>query len=155
MTHDGFMRYDATATHAIEATGLVKRFGTTTALDGGWHAAPPGDQRLERVTRVARRVVGPDVPGQRASRDDTPGVQGQQSEQDPQLAAADANRASRLIPHLQRAPQPDTQRVRHLPLADSHVQNQLPRGSPNPPLHPTLPSEQVLISTVGRKRREG
>jgi len=23
----------------------------------------PGDQRLERVTRVARRVVGPDVPG--------------------------------------------------------------------------------------------
>src|SRR5437588_9921365 len=30
----GFMRYDATTAHAIEATGLVKRFGKTTALDG-------------------------------------------------------------------------------------------------------------------------
>jgi oleandomycin transport system ATP-binding protein len=28
------MRYDATSEHAIEATGLVKRFGKTTALDG-------------------------------------------------------------------------------------------------------------------------
>ncbi len=28
------MRYDATAANAIEATGLVKRFGKTTALDG-------------------------------------------------------------------------------------------------------------------------
>ena len=28
------MRYDATTTNAIEATGLVKRFGKTTALDG-------------------------------------------------------------------------------------------------------------------------
>jgi oleandomycin transport system ATP-binding protein len=28
------MRYDATTTSAIEATGLVKRFGKTTALDG-------------------------------------------------------------------------------------------------------------------------
>ena len=28
------MRYDATTAHAIEATGLVKRFGKTTALDG-------------------------------------------------------------------------------------------------------------------------
>ena len=129
MTHDGFMRYDAT-THAIEATGLVKRFGTTTALDGGWHAAPPGDQRLERVTRVARRIVGPDVPGQRASRDDTPGVQGQQSEQDPQLAAADANRASRLIPHLQRAQQPDTQRVRHLPALIAVSRTSCPVGHP-------------------------
>ena len=33
MAHDGFMRYDATA-NAIEAAGLVKRFGKTTALDG-------------------------------------------------------------------------------------------------------------------------
>jgi oleandomycin transport system ATP-binding protein len=32
MTHDGDMRYDAT--NAIEATGLVKRFGKTTALNG-------------------------------------------------------------------------------------------------------------------------
>ncbi len=28
------MRYDSTTAHAIEATGLVKRFGKTTALDG-------------------------------------------------------------------------------------------------------------------------
>ena len=28
------MRYDATTANAIEATGLVKRFGKTTALDG-------------------------------------------------------------------------------------------------------------------------
>jgi oleandomycin transport system ATP-binding protein len=34
MGHYGFMRYDAIAANAIEATGLVKRFGKTTALDG-------------------------------------------------------------------------------------------------------------------------
>jgi len=34
MGHYGFMRYDAITAHAIEATGLVKRFGKTTALDG-------------------------------------------------------------------------------------------------------------------------
>ena len=28
------MRYDATMANAVEATGLVKRFGKTTALDG-------------------------------------------------------------------------------------------------------------------------
>jgi oleandomycin transport system ATP-binding protein len=38
----GFMRYDAATTHAIEATGLVKRFGTTTALDGVDLVARPG-----------------------------------------------------------------------------------------------------------------
>ncbi|HEX5300219.1 MAG TPA: ATP-binding cassette domain-containing protein [Streptosporangiaceae bacterium] len=36
------MRYDATATHAVEATGLVKRFGPTTALDGVDLVARPG-----------------------------------------------------------------------------------------------------------------
>ncbi|HEY7012113.1 MAG TPA: daunorubicin/doxorubicin resistance ABC transporter ATP-binding protein DrrA, partial [Streptosporangiaceae bacterium] len=35
------MRYDATA-NAIEATGLVKRFGKTTALDGVDLAARQG-----------------------------------------------------------------------------------------------------------------
>jgi hypothetical protein len=70
------------------------------------------------------------VPGQRASRDDTPGVQGQQSEQDPQLAAADANRASRLIPHLERAQQPDTQRVRHLPALIAVSRTSRPVGHP-------------------------
>jgi len=43
----------------------------------------PGNQRLQRVTGVAWRVVGPDLPGQRASRHDTPGIQGKQREQNP------------------------------------------------------------------------
>jgi len=34
MTEYGFMRYDATTANAIEASGLVKRFGKTTALNG-------------------------------------------------------------------------------------------------------------------------
>ena len=38
----GSMRYDATSTNAIEATGLVKRFGKTTALAGVDLAARPG-----------------------------------------------------------------------------------------------------------------
>src|SRR5262245_55794339 len=38
----GFMRYDATTAHAIEAIGLVKRFGNTTALDGVDLVARPG-----------------------------------------------------------------------------------------------------------------
>jgi oleandomycin transport system ATP-binding protein len=41
MGHHGYMRYDATA-YAIEATGLVKRFGQTTALDGVDLVARPG-----------------------------------------------------------------------------------------------------------------
>src|ERR1700747_2015221 len=41
MVHDGFVRYDATA-NAVEATGLVKRFGKTTALDGVDLVARPG-----------------------------------------------------------------------------------------------------------------
>ncbi len=38
----GLMRYDATTANAIEATGLVKRFGKTTALAGVDLAARPG-----------------------------------------------------------------------------------------------------------------
>ena len=49
------------------------------------------------------RLVGPDLPGQRAGRHDTPGVQGKQCEQNPQLAAADVDRAPRLVSHLKRA----------------------------------------------------
>ena len=41
MGHYEYMRYDATA-NAIEATGLVKRFGKTTALDGVDLAARQG-----------------------------------------------------------------------------------------------------------------
>ena len=62
----------------------------------------PGDQRLQRVDWVARRVTGPDLPGQRTGRDDTPGVQGQQRQQNPQLTAADVDRVPRLVPHLHR-----------------------------------------------------
>jgi oleandomycin transport system ATP-binding protein len=36
------MRYDATTSNAVEATGLVKRFGQTTALDGVDLVARPG-----------------------------------------------------------------------------------------------------------------
>jgi len=34
MAQDGYMRYDATSANAVEASGLVKRFGKTTALAG-------------------------------------------------------------------------------------------------------------------------
>src|ERR1039458_3565323 len=34
MTEYGVMRYDATTGNAVEATGLVKRFGKTMALNG-------------------------------------------------------------------------------------------------------------------------
>ena len=63
----------------------------------------PGNQRLQRVTGVSGRVVGPDLLGQRAGRHDTPGVQGEQSEQNPQLATADVDRAPRLVAYLTRA----------------------------------------------------
>src|ERR1700755_3326984 len=53
MGHYGHMRYDATA-NAIEATGLVKRFGKTTALDGVDLAARPG---------TALGVLGPNGAG--------------------------------------------------------------------------------------------
>ncbi len=66
-------------------------------------SAQPGDQRLQRVTGIAGRVVGPDLVGQRARRHDTPGVQGEQSEQNPQLAAAYVDRAARLVPQQERA----------------------------------------------------
>jgi hypothetical protein len=95
----------------------------------------PGNQCLQRIAGVARRIVGPEFPGQRADRDDTPGVQREQSEQDPQPAAADMDWAPRLVPHLKRAQQPDTQRVRHLPSLIARILALLPRiiqrvGSP-------------------------
>ena len=51
------MRYDATA-HAIEASGLVKRFGKTTALDG-----------VDLVARQGRvlGVLGPNGAGKPAA----------------------------------------------------------------------------------------
>ena len=64
----------------------------------GERLAAPGQQR---VPQDPRGLAGVAV-GQRA-RHDTPGVQGKQSEQNPQLAAADVDRAARLVPHLKRA----------------------------------------------------
>ena len=43
----------------------------------------PGNQCLQRVARVGGRVLRPEQPGQRAGRDDTPGVQGEHGEQYP------------------------------------------------------------------------
>jgi hypothetical protein len=63
----------------------------------------PGYQRPQRVTRISRRVVGPDLPGQRSGRHDTPGVQSEQSQQDAQLAATDVDQAPRLVPQLKQA----------------------------------------------------
>ncbi len=52
------MRYDATTVTAIEATGLVKRFGKTTALDG-----------VDLVARQGRvlGVLGPNGAGKTTS----------------------------------------------------------------------------------------
>src|SRR6201995_5356055 len=57
MGHYDFMRYDATA-NAVEATGLVKRFGTTAALDG-----------VDLVDRPGRvlGVLGPNGAGKRTA----------------------------------------------------------------------------------------
>jgi hypothetical protein len=63
----------------------------------------PGDKRLQRVTGISRRVVRPDLLGQRPSRRDTPGVQRQQGEQNAQLTAADRHDAPSLVRHLKRA----------------------------------------------------
>jgi hypothetical protein len=63
----------------------------------------PGHQRLQGVTRVGRRFFRPDLVGQGAPRHDTPGLQGEQNEQNAQLAPADVDEAPRPVPHLQRA----------------------------------------------------
>ncbi len=63
----------------------------------------PGNQCLQRVAGITGRVVGPELPRQRAGRHDTPGVQGEQSERDPELATTDVDWAPRLVPHLKRA----------------------------------------------------
>ena len=158
------MRYDATTAPAIEATGLVKRFGKTTALDGvdlvakqGRVLGVLGPNGAGKTTAVrilatllrpddgqasvcgydvlrdahqARQLIGltgqyasvdeglsgtnnlimigrhrsaADLPGQRTGRHDTPGVQGEQSEQNPQLTAADVDRVPGLVAHLKRA----------------------------------------------------
>jgi len=63
----------------------------------------PGNQGLQGVAGVSGRIVGPEFPSQRGHRNDTPGVQREQSEQDSQLAAANVDLAPRLVPHLKRA----------------------------------------------------
>ena len=63
------MRYDATSGNAIEATGLVKRFGKTTALDGVDLVARPGrvlgvlgpnGAGKTTAVRILATLLGPD-----------------------------------------------------------------------------------------------
>jgi hypothetical protein len=49
---------------------------------------------------VGRRFFRPDLVGQRAGRHDTPGLQGEQDEQDTQLASADVDGVPRLVSDL-------------------------------------------------------
>jgi hypothetical protein len=64
----------------------------TARAIGGRYGWPHAHRGL--VKRMARgRVVGPDLTCQRAGRHDTPGAQGEQSEQNPQLATADVDLA--------------------------------------------------------------
>jgi oleandomycin transport system ATP-binding protein len=61
MAHDGLMRYDATSANAIEATGLVKRYGKTTAHKTTAHKTTAHKTTaLNGVDLVARegRVLG-------------------------------------------------------------------------------------------------
>src|SRR5205823_10121382 len=110
----------------------------------------PGNQGLQRVAGVAGLIFGPQLAGQRARGDDTPGVQREQSEQDPQLAAADVDWAPRLVSHLKRTQKPDTQCVRHLPSLIARVPAYSP-ASFNASDHPTLPSGAGSNINVGRK----
>ena len=71
----------------------------------------PGPRRRRparggRARRVPRRPSRRPLPAARPGgtrRDNQPGVQREQSEQDPQLATADVDLAPRLVPHLKRA----------------------------------------------------
>ncbi|MGB6584254.1 MAG: hypothetical protein WBF34_40655 [Streptosporangiaceae bacterium] len=58
------------------------------------------------AARATASPSGQISPAQRAGRHDTPGVQGEQSEQNPQLTAADVDRVPGLVPHLKRASSP-------------------------------------------------
>src|SRR5580700_4280756 len=108
MAQDGYMRYDATTANAVEASGLFKRFGKTTALAG--------------VDLVAREgqvlgVLGPNGAGKTTAvrilatllRPDS-GPPGEQDKQDTQLAPANVDGVPRPVADLKRAKQPDTQR---------------------------------------------
>jgi hypothetical protein len=66
MAEDGGMRYDATTENAVEATGLVKRFGKTTALNGvdlialqGRVLGPNGAGKTNAV-RILATLLKPD-----------------------------------------------------------------------------------------------
>jgi hypothetical protein len=80
---------DRAATAPVGDPGRGRELGSG---DVGKRLAPPGEQRVPQDPRVAG--------GQRAGRDDTPGVQGQQRQQNPQLTAAgmDPDAPSRPAP---------------------------------------------------------
>jgi hypothetical protein len=73
MTHDGFMRYDATSAPAIEATGLVKR--------------PSMRPNEQRIIGTAARTHGS---GEARYRSNT-------------AKARSGSRSPRPVPHLKRA----------------------------------------------------
>jgi hypothetical protein len=83
--------------------GLPRRPGTghgRQVTPGARDATPACSLQKSRVHVAGARIVGPEYAGERAGWDDTPGVQREQSEQDPQLAAADVDWAPRPVPHL-------------------------------------------------------
>jgi hypothetical protein len=64
-----------------------------------------------------RPLLAPQYPQidlfQRGGGNDAPGVKGEQGQQNAQPSPADMDQTAGLIPHLERAQQPDAQRVRH------------------------------------------
>jgi hypothetical protein len=90
---------DRAATAPVGGRGRVRGRGRGRELgpgDVGKRLAPPGEQRVPQDPRGPGGVAGGQrvtaLPGQRAGRDDTPGVQGQQRPQNPQLTAASLGR---------------------------------------------------------------
>jgi hypothetical protein len=131
--------------HHEPVTGRV-RFDHVIEPGAAEFGPQPRHQGLQGVTGIGRRFTGPDLLGQGTRGHDTPGVQGQQNEQDAQLTPADTDGVPGPVPHLKRAKQPDTQPVRRRPTSAICVRAVLPpvqAGSPgsfNPSHNPTLPN---------------
>ena len=76
------------------------------------HDAQPGHQRLQRVGRVRRAVIGPEPLDQRAGGDHPARVQGEQDQQRPHPLTAHVDRPARGIGDLKRAEHTHPNRVR-------------------------------------------
>jgi hypothetical protein len=99
---------------ASKASASTASWGTTSRYPAGCDSITssrpaaefgpqPGNQRLQGVTGVHRQFIGPQLVGERGRRHDTPGIQGEQNEQDAQLTAADGDGAPVLVSYLKRA----------------------------------------------------